>query len=182
MKAKPAILLLVLIFVGPIVLSWFFVNSDINWAERGLSNHGSLITPPIDLREVEQVKAIFDYAELAPSHWAVISVEKDACAAECQTRIEKLSAIQAVMGSSTARVRFFGLAPGGEGGGQNLLIDAAAVHALGKMLTAQIPDLELPQYLVVDWRQQLMLRFTKQAPPGDIKEDISKLLRASKIR
>ena len=183
MKAKPAIILLVLIFVGPIVLSWFFVNSDINWTERGLSNHGVLITPPLDLRDNEHTKAIFDHAKLAPSHWAIISFTTGACAEECRAGIDKLLDIHAVMGSSTDRTRVFGLAPSGKAdAGQPLLVDSAAVGALEKLLRAQIPDIVFPQFLVVDWRQQLMLRFPNQAPPDDIKDDLSKLLRASKIR
>ena len=182
MTAKPAITLLVLIFVGPIVLSWFFVNSDINWAERGLSNHGVLINPSIDLRDIDEVGAIFDYAMLAPSDWALVSIESQSCGSECEARIEKLNAIHTVMGSSRSRVRVFGLAPAGAAGTTALLVDDKAVAALQRILLKHEPAIEFPQFLVMDWRRQLMLRFPNESPPGDIKKDISKLLRASKIR
>ncbi|MGR8947603.1 MAG: hypothetical protein ACU84Q_06110 [Gammaproteobacteria bacterium] len=182
MTAKPAITLLVLIFVGPIVLSWFFVNSDINWAERGLSNHGELINPSIDLRGIDEVSPLFDYAMLAPSDWALVSVETEPCGLECEARIDKLISIHTVMGSSRTRVRVFGLAPAGKAETNALLIDDKAVSTLQRILLTNQPNIEFPQFLVMDWRKQLMLRFPAESPPGDIKKDLSKLLRASKIR
>ena len=50
------------------------------------------------------------------------------------------------------------------------------------LVQAAVQGDNTPQYVVVDWRKQLMLRFPADAPPGDIKKDLSKLLRASKIR
>lgn len=183
MKAKPAITLLVIIFVGPIILSWWFVNSDIDWTERGLSNHGVLIRPAVDLREREALNPLFEFASLAPSHWAIISLENAACAETCQARIDKLNAIHTVMGSSRDRLRVFAVAPAGAAEDtQSLLINPQTTSALSKAISSQIPATLLPQYVVVDWRRQLMMRFPPDTPPGDIKKDLSKLLRASKVR
>ena len=103
MKPKIAISLLVLIFVGPIVVSWFFVNSDIDWTARGLSNHGELIRPPINLRDVEGLASLFDFAALAPSHWALMSLEGASCDESCLNRIKKMKVLHSVMGSSKDR-------------------------------------------------------------------------------
>ena len=183
MKAKPAIILLVIIFVGPIILSWWFVNSDIDWSARGLSNHGELIRPPIDLLDQAPTASIFEFAALAPSHWAIFSLENEPCETACQERINKLTLIHSVMGSSQDRLRVFALAPDGNAiEDSTLLIDPQATKALLALLRASVPGITIPQYFVVDWRKQVMMRFPADAPPGDIKKDLSKLLRASKIR
>ena len=183
MKAKPAIILLVIIFVGPILLSWWFVNSDIDWSARGLSNHGELIRPPIDLLGQAATEPVFEFAALAPSHWAIFSLEKETCEDACQERINKLALIHSVMGSSQDRLRVFALAPDGKAGDDaTLLVDSQATEALLGLVAASDSGITLPQYFVVDWRKQLMMRFPADAPPGDIKKDLSKLLRASKIR
>ena len=183
MKAKPAIILLVVIFVGPIVLSWWFVNSDIDWSARGLSNHGELVQPPIDLSQQQAAASMFEFAALAPSHWAIISLENGPCESACQERIDKLALIHSVMGSSQDRLRVLALAPAGHAKDEKtLLVDPKASSVLVDLVQAAIEGDKTPQYVVVDWRKQLMLRFPADAPPGDIKKDLSKLLRASKIR
>ncbi|MEM7467425.1 MAG: hypothetical protein AAF387_11135 [Pseudomonadota bacterium] len=182
MKAKPAILLLAIIFVGPIVVSWLMVNSDIDWAERGLSNHGVLIRPPINLSNESSATTLFEYAELAPGHWAIISLENDICREACRERVDKLSLIRSVIGSAQDRLHAFALAPENPSEQTGILVDQQAATTLGALLTRGQTNVSLPQFIVVDWRQQLMLRFPPDTPPDDIKDDLAKLLRASKIR
>lgn len=196
MHPKVAISLLVFIFVGPIVVSWIFVNSDIDWTSRGLGNHGVLIRPAIDLRENESVASLFEFAELAPSHWALISLENKACDEGCFERIEKLTVLHAVMGSSTDRLRTFAVAPALTSGPNpvsnldsqetldqpRLLADSGVASALKVALDNNEKGISYPLFVVVDWRKQLMLRFASGTPSADIKKDLQKLLRASKIR
>lgn len=183
MKPKIAICLLVLLFVGPIIVSWLFVNSDIDWAAKGLSNHGQLIRPPIDLRGEAATNKLFEYAQLAPSHWALISLEEQICTVACRERLNKIKVIGSVMGSSADRLHTFALAPGLEASpSEDILVSKAASEFLIDSLKGRHPDLTLPQYVVIDWRQQLMMHFPPQAPSADIKKDLSKLLKASKIR
>lgn len=182
MKPKIAISLLVFIFVGPIVVSWFFVNSDIDWTSRGLSNHGELIRPPINLREIDGLAPLFDFAELAPSHWALVSLEGSPCEDACLERIEKMRVLHSVMGSSKDRLRFFAIAPSSNLSNEYLLTDTQTSNLLREEIDKHVKDVTYPQYFVFDWRKQLMMRFTVGSPRADIKKDLSKLLRASKIR
>jgi len=90
------------------------------------------------------------------------------------------------MGSSKERLRVFAIAPSTTSAdgisNTNLFADPAVVAALKKEIEKQIAHPNYPQYFVFDWRRQIMLRFPEEAPSGDIKKDLSKLLRASKIR
>ena len=182
MKPKIAISLLVLIFVGPIVVSWFFVNSDIDWTARGLSNHGELIRPPINLRDVEGLAPLFDFAALAPSHWALMSLERASCDESCLNRIEKMKVLHSVMGSSKDRLRVFAVAPSSKLSNEHLLSNTKTFNALRAEIGKHVKDVNYPQYFVFDWRKQLMMLFPADSPSTDIKKDLSKLLRASKIR
>jgi hypothetical protein len=182
MKPKIAISLLVFIFVGPIVVSWFFVNSDIDWTSRGLSNHGELIRPAINLRDIDEITPLFDFATLAPSHWALISLEESPCEQACFERIEKMKVLHSVMGSSKERLRVFAVAPSAEVSNEHLLSDVAINNTLKATVEKQIKGINYPQYFVFDWRKQLMMHFQADTPSADIKKDLSKLLRASKIR
>ena len=182
MKPKIAISLLVFIFVGPIVVSWFFVNSDIDWTSRGLSNHGELIRPAINLRDIEDLAPLFKFAELAPSHWALVSIEESPCEKPCLDRIEKMKILHSVMGSSKARLRVFALAPSAGDVNEHLLSDLVTSNALRKEIAKHVKELNYPRYFVFDWRKQLMMHFAVDTPSADIKKDLSKLLRASKIR
>lgn len=182
MKPKIAISLLVLIFVGPIVVSWFFVNSDIDWTSRGLSNHGELIRPAINLRDVEGLAPLFEFAQLAPSHWALISLEDSRCEQSCFERIKKMEVLHSVMGSSKDRLRIFAIAPATDVQHEHLLLDSTVHNTLTSLVDKQLTQISYPQYFVFDWRRQLMMRFDVTSPSADIKKDLGKLLRASKIR
>lgn len=183
MKPKVVITLLVVLFVGPIVLSWLMVRSDVDWTQRGLSNHGVLLRPPIDLREVTQAALLFDALDLAPSEWALINLAAEPCDAACVQRHERLRVIHSVMGSARDRLEVMTVAGGpGPAANDEIVLAPDTVAALAERLVNHADGAALPQIVVLDWRRQLMMRFPADAPSGDIQKDLKKLLRASKIR
>jgi hypothetical protein len=163
---------LIAIFVSPILVAWLTTSGYVDLVSWGRTNRGSLITPPLDLRDVADTEGLFERANLAPGEWLLLLLPPPECAQACAQIIERLTTIRRLLGYSGQRVHILSLS------GAKL----AAYLKLNELLTKAVADIALPQILFLDWREQLVLRFDADAPSIDVKKDIKRLLQASKIR
>tara|TARA_R110002073_G_scaffold176552_1_gene334257 strand:+ start:382 stop:930 length:549 start_codon:yes stop_codon:yes gene_type:complete len=179
---------LVLLFVSPILISWAYIAGLINLGPISLTNRGNLLSPAVDLREVDAAAGLFTEAHLQPGEWVLTYIAQGACDADCLGVLDKLLTIRSLLGYSGQRVRVIALtetasaAPLAANYTGHVLSDPAAHDVLESAL-AHAVDTELPPQIVfIDWRRQLVMRYDRDAPPEDLKKDLKKLLRASQIR
>lgn len=188
-RSRAVMLGLFAMFIAPIVIAWFYSAGLLEMGSWGRTNRGILVTPPVDLREVAAVAPLFERAELAPGEWMVLYLAQDACAQKCLAALDRLTTIRSLLGYSGQRVKILALDTGG-GAPPDAAAAAHANHLMSNdtTLTAIVELLAErtatgpPQIVFIDWRRQLALRFAADAASIDIKKDIKRLLRASKVR
>lgn len=179
-RRRLTLVLVVAAFVAPIVGAWWLAMIDPPRERAGLLNHGTLLVPPIDVRG-DAAYAVLDRLALGPGEWAMILYGAGPCAEECQRRLTMLTTIRSLLGHDGTRLEVAALLDAGE---LQLplvttLVDATARRKLAARVAADGGGTE--GIVFFDWRGQIMLHFTPTAPPGDIKADIKRLLRATKL-
>lgn len=179
---------LVLIFVSPILISWAYVAGLIDLGPVNLTNRGNLVTPAIDLREIDGAAGLFENAQLQPGEWVLTYLEDGPCDTECRRVLDKLLTIRSLLGYSGQRVRVIALSdaesavPLAANHTGHVLSDPSANKVLKDRLANAVGNPLAPQIVFIDWRRQLVMRYNRDAPPEDLKKDLKKLLRASQIR
>ena len=185
-RNRTTLFLIAAVFVAPIVLAWLFATGALDLGDRARTNHGHLVTPPVDLRTLPAPTGAAALLKLQPADWAVVYITAGACDDACEQHLETLEVVRSLAGKEATRLSVFGLAAeegaGAAQGGPRVLVDQPFVTALGTSLAARQSPPALPLHAFVDWRGQLMMTFPTDAPPADIKSDLVRLLRASAIR
>ncbi|MGR9089219.1 MAG: hypothetical protein ACU85U_01415 [Gammaproteobacteria bacterium] len=187
-RQKLMLLGLVLLFVSPILISWAYIAGLVDLGPISRTNHGNLVTPPLDLRDVDDAARFFTHAKLQPGEWVLTYVEDGPCNTECLSVLDRLLTIRSLLGYSGQRVRVIALtdsapaAPLAENYAGHVLSDPLAHDVLKDGLERAIGTPLPAQIVFIDWRRQLVMRYDRDAPSGDLKKDLKKLLRASQIR
>lgn len=92
-KNQIAIIALVVVFVLPVILAKVALEND--WFNKGATNQGELLTPPIDFSA--------NFAELPPL-WRLVYVLPEQCDAKCANAIYALGQIHIALGKHMDRV------------------------------------------------------------------------------
>lgn len=92
-KNQIAIIALVVVFVLPVILAKVALEND--WFNKGATNQGELLTPPIDFSA--------NFAELPPL-WRLVYVLPEQCDAKCANAIYALGQIHIALGKHMVRV------------------------------------------------------------------------------
>jgi hypothetical protein len=92
-KNKIAIIALVVVFVLPVILAKVALEND--WFNKGATNQGELLTPPVDLSK--------GFSELPPL-WRLVYVLPEECDAKCNNAIYALGQIHIALGKHMDRV------------------------------------------------------------------------------
>jgi hypothetical protein len=177
--------LIVALFVGPIVVAWLYVSGVFDWHRRGIVNRGILISPPVDLGQLGDHPSLRILRKLAPSEWAIVLIEPDQCAQSCINALDELLIVRELLGEGGVRVSVHAITSGAAQPGshvQRIHRDPEAIAALTKVFSSRAQPAALPLIALVDWRQQMMMRYPFDAAPASLQKDLKRLLRASKIR
>ena len=170
-------------FVAPIVIAWLLASGKLNWQPDILTNHGQLISPPINFADLPPSEASRPLRELPPADWALLYVSDQPCDDACTAVLRELAAMRLVIGKNGTRLSVFGVfATAPPPADVRQLVDPALVEAIHARLTAGKAGLGLPFIGFLDWRGQLMMHFPPTAAPDDIKSDLKRLLSASAIK
>ncbi len=173
--------LVVALFVVPIlVASWLALVSPPGGGS--LLNRGTLIEPPLDVN-ADPVTAALAAIPLAPGEWAMIHYGPGPCAEACERAVGTLETIRSVLGHDGTRVRIAAVVDAPGGAAHRVIVDPAARARLAAAVAAGGASDGAEQGVVfLDWRGQVMMHFADAGEPGDIKRDLKRLLRASKIK
>ncbi|MGE3773486.1 MAG: hypothetical protein AB7I32_11205 [Gammaproteobacteria bacterium] len=178
------ILLLIFgVFVLPIAVAWLLASGTLGWRPGVLTNHGTLIAPPVDFATLPTTEPAAPLRALPPADWALLYVSEGACDDACRTVLRELAAMPMVIGKNGTRLHVFGLfATAPAQTEARALVDPALVRAIGDRLRGGEQKLDLPFIGFLDWRGQLMMHFAPSTPPDEVKGDLKRLLTASAIK
>lgn len=169
-------------FVLPVLLAWWLARDGGPALGGARTNHGAFIAPPLDIAADSGLAAL-DTIELGPGEWAMIVYGAGHCDAPCRQALGSIASIHRVLGHDGTRVRLVlvsDAATDAEPAVRNRLVDANARALLAKAGAAARADTAADGIVFLDWRGQVMMTFAADAPPGDVKQDLKRLLRGSK--
>ena len=171
-------------FAGPLLFAWWFVESG-QAKFIAQANYGILIEPPVDIRKENPLNRLKDL-DLGPGEWAVIYYTEKGCASSCVITLKMLSTVRALLGRDGPRLHVWSLASNARGKPWEFqLVDEEVVKKLIALYRARVspthPITKTEGIVVMDWRFQLVLFYSDFEPAG-IKGDLSRLLRASRLR
>lgn len=185
-RGRTQLILLAVIFLGPLALAMYLYFGTEDWRPSGQTNHGVLIEPVITLPEtpVETMNGRTTSAALLRRHWTMLYVNQAPCDEICRQEVTKIRQIRLALGAEAHRVERLYLygdeAPDAAWLAQTQPGLIAASLADNPALAAAIPP-GGPSLYFVDPLGNLMMRFPADAPPEDIKGDLKKLLKISRI-
>jgi len=174
-------LLLILIFVlflGSAVVAVTLRLSG--WQPQGMGNHGELIDPPGDLREVTMVLADGSGAyhwQPGERIWRVALAPPDMCGAPCVALAADLDKVWQLLGRQAEHVHIMWM-----GTPPPEAVRNAAWRVLdhSPALRARLPGVDdpagIPVY-IIDPNGFVMMRYGPGLDPAHLREDLSKLLK-----
>jgi hypothetical protein len=191
---RMTIILVVVMFVSPLILSWYVFNYSDFIEMRGMSNKGDLIVP---------TKSIPDLALIDPfnakrkdslyGEWNLIYVD-DFCEKICMDNIYLMRQVHASMNKHSLRVQKVLLLTDqlvGElkdnlvefKGQQFIDVDLINIDVLlnkFRLNNADDPK-NAGRIYIIDPRGNLMMSYAPNVNPKDVYKDLKKLLRGSRI-
>ena len=175
--------LVVALFVLPILIAGWMARHQAGLGQH-LVNHGIFIRPPLDIAADPDVAAL-RAVTLDPGEWAVVYFTSGACDVGCTAAVATLLTLKSLLGNAATRVRIVRVTDAAAAAEHGLIAiaDARARRRLSALATSpDDPQASDRGVVFLDWRGQIMMRFADTAAPADIKSDLKRLLRASKIK
>lgn len=178
-RSRLTLLALAALFAAPVVAAVFLHATG--WEPSKTRNHGTLLQPPLDLRELPPLRADGTRYEWEPAQrrWRLAVVAPAECADACIALIDSLDKVWQLQGRRADRldVLWFGEVP----------VHAIAFRRFVPMrydssLVSQLPDKqsnergEPPLYLI-DPSGFLAMRYAPGADVAGVREDIARLLK-----
>ena len=170
-----------LLLIAAMIFGSFLVAGALRfsgWRPEGMKNKGELLQPPGDLRQMHPQLADGGEYEWNPAerHWRILVAPPGECAARCDRLAQDLDKVWQIAGRDADRLEIFWLgqvpvsAP--PASRQRALRDAPGLRdALPR------PRGDGPVTYVVDPNGFAILRYPPGHDPGDLRSDLSKLLK-----
>jgi len=191
---KIILILIVITFTSPLILSWYVFNYTNFLENRGMSNHGELIVPPrpiVDLSLIDPIKA--GRKKTLHGKWSLVYVSRS-CDQLCVDNVYRMRQIHIAMDKNSLRVQKILLLTQQHANelsdllfnyaGQQVintdLIDTNALVDKFRLTSSDNP-LEAGRIYIIDPLGNLMMSYQPDANPRDIMQDLKKLLSASHI-
>lgn len=185
-RGRLQLMLLAVIFLGPLALAMYLYYGVDDWRPPGRTNHGTLLEPVITLPEtpIETLAGETTAADVLHHHWTMLYVNPNPCGETCRQELIKTRQIRLALGAEANRIERLYLC-GGEPPAADWLRETqpallAATLDANPSLAGALPSRE-PAIYFVDPLGNLMMRFPADADPADIKDDLKKLLKISRI-
>lgn len=185
-RSRRTLLLLALVFFGPIALAVVLYATDA-WRPRGSVQHGELLKTAEPLPSLDLPAAAGDSAGgQLRGRWSLIYFGPGSCAGLCEERVHAMRQVRLALGKEMGRVqRIFCItdgsapAPGLIAGNAGLIIvaDGAVIGAIARGLGERAPG----DIFVVDPLGNPVLKFSNTAPMRDVHLDLQHLLKSSEI-
>ena len=193
-KNKIIIAAIIIVFTGPLILSWFIFNHTDFLEARGTSNYGQIITPPILLEDFSLVDPTnLERKNTLYGKWSMIFVA-ESCDEICMENVYRMRQIHMGIGKHSLRVQkvlFLTNQHPGElsklfinyAGQQVINTDSVDLDALLDKFRSEkvINPTKAGHIYISDPLGNLMMSYPSDINPKGILKDLKKLLRASRI-
>ncbi len=185
-RGRLQFILLAVMFLGPLALAIYLYYGVDDWSPPGRTNHGTLIEPVVVLPQVPIGSLAGE--SISPQalrrHWTMLYVNPEPCGETCRQEIIKIRQVRLALGAEANRVERLYLS-GAEPPAADWLerTQAGLISASlddNPALADALPSRDAAIYFV-DPLGNLMMRFPTDADPEDIKDDLKKLLKVSRI-
>ena len=184
MSGRRQLLLVLLVFLGPLVVAaWLYFGSG-GWKPTGTSNHGTLLEPIVNLSDVLPGSAL---VELGNTSWLLVYSAGGPCDDACQNALVRLRQSRLMLGNEMSRVqRVFLHGPVApdrvfveeQHPGLITIRDRGLAELLERKRPAQIASGGI--YLI-DPLTNLVMYFSPELDPREMVEDLKHLLELSRI-
>ncbi|NNF66159.1 MAG: hypothetical protein HKM98_01475 [Gammaproteobacteria bacterium] len=175
------------LFIGPLATAWTLYLTGV-WKPGAGANHGLLIQPIISLpRDAQPIagdgatEGGFLYGKWTLVHWT-----EQGCDADCQEAVAKTRQIRLAMGREIERIdrvlfQQQGTAPDFAADHPDLLIVVPSAAAGEEISAAFRSNGGTELIFLVDPLGNLILSYPRDGDPADIRDDLKKLLKLSRI-
>lgn len=185
-RGRLTLIALAVLFVGPLAVAMLLYKGGL-WTPGAGANHGQLLQPVLTLPRDPQPLAGGGVAEggYLLGKWSIVHLADGGCDERCaqaliKTRQVRLSLARYI--ERTQRVVFLNDTTfSGEAAHPDLLVVRLADAAGGEILTALEASGGADYVYIVDPLGNLILSYPLDGQPGDIHDDLKKLLRLSRI-
>lgn len=169
---------------APIVISYALFYW---WTPKAHTNYGQLLDP----RQLPDVPlqlfdgSAFRFSQLK-GKWVLLHVDSGTCEARCRNKMYQLRQVRLTQGKEMQRIERAWLVDDGAKPQPGLVAEYQGtwlVNAKGSAILKHLPTQSLSQdhIYLVDPLGNLMLRFPKDADPGRMVKDLTRLLKFSRI-
>ncbi len=182
-RGRVQLLLIAAVFFGPLLVAAFMYYGG-TFQPDGRVNHGALLEPIVNLHDEAPE---LDLSAEAEGKWLLIFEDRGACGDECREGLYTTRQSRLMLGREMDRVQRVFLH--GDTPPDTLFLDeehqgliALADEPLSALLSSKKPrELADGGYYLVDPLGNLVLYFGPDIDPGDMVDDIKRLLRLSRI-
>ena len=189
-RKRLTLIALMALFLSPVIAAWF-------WTPDTFRNRGELIDPPRPLVSVPMISPDGSAVDLATlfGRWTYVFFVEAGCDESCKQLADAVERVRLSQGKNEKRVRLMviTLSPDALSSLDEIRLIMPKTIVLGvnaaekeQLMSQFMPSgggsvLPSGSVFLVDPMGNLMMRYPATADPTDLRKDISRLLRASRI-
>ena len=189
-RKRLTLIALMALFLSPVIAAWF-------WTPDTFRNRGELIDPPRPLVSVPMISPDGSAVDLATlfGRWTYVFFVEAGCDESCKQLADAVERVRLSQGKNEKRVRLMviTLSPDALSSLEEIRLIMPKTIVLGvnaaekeQLMSQFMPSgggsvLPSGSIFLVDPMGNLMMRYPATADPTDLRKDISRLLRASRI-
>lgn len=193
---RTMLLILAAMFLLPLVLAWLMYTGVIDFQPESASNKGLLVSPPVplDWRRTNPVQTDAPPSatnESSLEHWVVLHPVEGDCDKHCESRLSSIRQVYLASGRQRDRIRLVVLFLGPPADGairkirsiyqEFILMEDSNGGLRREFETAAAPSSPTGSTYLIDPRGNIMMVYPAAAEANDLKEDLKRLLKWSKL-
>lgn len=168
------------LFVVPILIAYWFAVVNPSAVPHKRLNHGTLLEPHTEVA-AQPALAPLGALALPVADWALVYYGPGDCDDTCAAHVKTLADIRELLGKDGPRVHVVAVTDGAGQAPQRAtaVVDRGTRSTLAAAVAERLWAPADSAIVFLDWRGFVMMHFAPDAPPGDIKADLKRLLTAS---
>jgi hypothetical protein len=186
-QGRIKLLLLALVFLGPLALSFILYYGVSDWRPEGSTENGELLAPTVLSDDALLTDSADGKISKFRVKWSLVYVIDGPCDESCLNTLYETRQIRRSMGRDMERIQRIYIVTDGQPNYDFLasehpdLIIASPESAASRDFIATAGDIQQGDVYLVDPLGNLMMRFPAELGMKKIKEDLVHLLKVSRI-
>jgi len=177
------LILLVIVFMGPILLATIFYAKRDVW-ELASMEKGRLLSPPLQLENVQLTETIDGEVvnERLKGKWVMMYIAPSVCELDCDMNLYKMRQVERALGKEMNRVTRIIVDISPPMGSHLKTLLQTVYKNTPAYFTATYPkDLTPGRLYVVDPIGNIILEYSSESKPKELLSDMKRLLKASQV-